>query len=155
IPWQEALGAVFWSGIFFLLLTLLNIRVLILRAIPQPLRYAIAGGIGLFISLIGLINAGFIVHRPATVIGIGPLRPDVLLFLAGLFFTAILVARRAKGAILYGIVFTTLCAWPLGLVKTSGWWSPPDFSLVFKLDLVHSLRWSALPIIFAFVFTDL
>ena len=182
IPWEQALGAVFWSGIFFLLLTLLNVRVLILRAIPRPLRYAIAGGIGLFISLIGLINAGFIVHRPATLIGIGPLSPAVLTFLAGLFFTALLLARRVKGAILYGIVFTTLLAWPLGrwwgvehwslspvnpagavaplataapLVKVSGWWSPPDFSLLFRLDLVHSLRWSAFPVIFAFIFTDL
>jgi len=170
IPWPEALGAVFWSGVFFLLLTLLNVRVLILRAIPRTLRYAIAGGIGLFITLIGLINAGFIVHRPATLLGIGPLSPAVCTFLAGLFFTALLVTRKVKGAILYGIVFTTLCALPLGrwwgvdhwdlggsipLVKATGWWSPPDFSLLFRLDLVHSLRWSAFPIIFSFVFTDL
>ena len=170
IPWQEALGAVFWSGIFFLLLTLLNIRVLLLRAIPRPLRYAIAGGIGLFITLIGLVNAGFIIHRPATLVGIGPLSPSVLTFLAGLLFTSLLIARKVKGAILYGILFTTLCAWPLGrwwgtdhwsligslpLVKTSGWLAPPDFSLLFKLDLVHSLRWAAFPIIFSFIFTDL
>ena len=170
IPWQEALGAVFWSGIFFLLLTLLNIRLLILRAIPRPLRYAIAGGIGLFITLIGLVNAGFIIHHPATLIGIGHLGPAVLTFLAGLLFTAVLVARKIKGAILYGIVFTTVCAWPLGrwwgaaawsltgsvpLVKGSGWWAAPDFSLLFRLDLLHSLRWAFVPIIFSFIFTDL
>ncbi|GGA92106.1 NCS2 family permease [Puia dinghuensis] len=170
IPWPVALGAVFWSGIFFLLLTILNIRSLLLKAIPRPLRYAIAGGIGLFITLIGLVNAGFIVYRPATLVGMGPLTPSVLTFLAGLLFTALLIARKVKGAILYGIIFTTLCAWPLGrwwgpdhwsvagsipLVKASGWWSPPDFSLLFKLDLVHSLRWSAFPIIFSFIFTDL
>ncbi len=150
VPWQEALGAVFWSGIFFLILTLFNIRVLLLKAIPRPLRYAIAGGIGLFITLIGLINAGFIIRHPATLIGIGPLSPAILTFLAGLFFTALLLARRVKGAILYGILFTTLLAWPLGrwwgtdhwaitgslpLIKTAGWWAPPDFSLLFKLDL--------------------
>jgi len=166
IPWQEALGAVFWSGIFFLLLTLLNIRVLILRAIPRPLRYAIAGGIGLFITLIGFTNAGFIVHRPATLVGIGHLGPATLTFLVGLFFTAILIARKIKGAILYGIIVTTALAWPLGrwwgidtwsaaasipLVKGSGWWAAPDFSL----DLVHSLRWAFIPVIFSFVFTDL
>jgi len=170
VPWQEALGAVFWSGVFFLLLTLLNIRVLLLRAIPRPLRYAIAGGIGLFITLIGLVNAGFIIHRPATLVGIGPLGPAVLTFLLGLLFTALLTARKVKGAILYGIIFTTLCAWPLGrwwgtdhwslagsipLVKAAGWWAAPDFSLVFRLDLVHSLRWAAFPIIFSFIFTDL
>ena len=170
IPWQEALGAVFWSGIVFLLLTLLNIRVLILRAIPRPLRYAIAGGIGLFITLIGFSNAGFIVHRPATLIGMGHLGPATLTFLFGLFFTAILIARKIKGAILYGIVVTTALAWPLGrwwgtdawpvtastpLVKGSGWWAAPDFSLVFSLDLIHSLRWAFIPVIFSFIFTDL
>jgi adenine/guanine/hypoxanthine permease len=170
IPWQEALGAVFWSGIFFLLLTLLNIRVLILRAIPRPLRYAIAGGIGLFITLIGFTNAGFIVHRPATLVGMGHLGPATLTFLAGLLFTAILIARKIKGAILYGIIVTTALAWPIGrwwgtatwsaaasipLVKGSGWWAAPDFSLVLSLDLVHSLRWAFIPVIFSFVFTDL
>jgi len=156
VPWPVALGAVFWSGIFFLILTLLNIRLLILRAIPRPLRYAIAGGIGLFITLIGLVNAGFIVHKPGTLIGPGPLTPSVCTFLAGLFFTALLIARRVKGAILYGIVFTTLCALLLGLAKKpTGWWAPPDFSLLFRLDLVHSLRWVAIPVIFSFVFTDL
>jgi AGZA family xanthine/uracil permease-like MFS transporter len=163
IPWPQALGAVFWSGIFFLVLTLFNIRVWILRAIPQPLRYAIAGGIGLFITLIGLINAGFIVHQPATLIGIGRMTPTVLTFLAGLLITAILIARKVKGAILYGILFTTLCAWPLGrwwgggtpLVDIKSWWALPDFSLVGSLDLVHSFRWSFIPVIFSFIFTDL
>jgi AGZA family xanthine/uracil permease-like MFS transporter len=163
IPWPVALGAVFWSGIFFLVLTLFNIRLLILRAIPQPLRYAIAGGIGLFITLIGLVNAGFIVHNPGTLIGIGSLSPAVITFLAGLFFTALLIARGVRGAILYGIVFTTLCAWPLGrwwgggvpLVTAHGWWAPPDFSLLFRLDLVNSLKWAVVPVIFSFIFTDL
>lgn len=158
IPWQEALGAVFWSGIFFLILTLFNIRVYILRAIPRPLRYAIAAGIGLFITLIGLENAKFIVHHPATLIGPGQLSPSVLTFLAGLLFTAILIARKVKGAILYGILFTTCCAWftaSTPLTKVQGWWALPDFSLLFQLDLVHSLRRAAFPIIFSFIFTDL
>src|SRR5215212_942406 len=64
IPWQTALGAVFWSGIFFLLLSVFNIRTYIVKAIPRPLRYAVAAGIGLFITLIGLANAGFIAHHP-------------------------------------------------------------------------------------------
>src|SRR3954447_4312259 len=69
VPWEVALGAVFWSGIIFLLLSAFNIRTYIVRAIPNPLRYAIAAGIGLFISLIGLVNAKFIVANPATIIG--------------------------------------------------------------------------------------
>lgn len=159
VPWPQALGAVFWSGVFFGLLSLFNIRVYILRAIPRPLRYAIAAGIGLFITLIGLVNARFIVYRPATLIGMGQLSPAVLCFLAGLLFTAILVARRVKGAILYGILFTTLIAWPLHIIHplltTQHWWAAPDFSLLFRLDLVHSLRWAAIPVIFSFIFTDL
>src|SRR6185369_14926036 len=94
ISWQVALGAVFWSGIIFLLLSVFNIRTYIVKAIPKTLRYAIAAGIGLFITLIGLINAGFIVHKPATIIGAGTLNPVLLTFVAGLLVTAILVIRK-------------------------------------------------------------
>src|SRR3954471_15394804 len=80
VPWQVALGAVFWSGIFFLILSVFNIRTYIVRAIPRPLRYAIAAGIGLFITLIGLSNAGFIVKNPATIVTHAPLNPTLLLF---------------------------------------------------------------------------
>ena len=164
IPWPTALGAVFWSGIVFLLLSVFNIRTYILRAIPRPLRYAVAAGIGLFITLIGFVNAGFIVHNPATLIGIGRLSPLLLTFLGGLLFTAILIARNIKGAILYGILFTTLLSWPMGrwwgtdtatLVNWKGFFAAPDFSLLFRLDLKHSLQWAALPVIFSFLFTDL
>src|ERR1700726_3319406 len=81
VPWQQALGAVFWSGIIFLLLSVFNIRTYIVRAIPRPLRYAIAAGIGLFITLIGLVNARFIVYNPATIVGIGPLNAAVCTFI--------------------------------------------------------------------------
>ena len=67
VPWQTALGAVFWSGILFLLLSVFNIRTYIVKAIPKPLRYAIAAGIGLFITLIGLVNGGFIIKNDATI----------------------------------------------------------------------------------------
>jgi AGZA family xanthine/uracil permease-like MFS transporter len=165
VPWQIALGAVFWSGIVFLLLSVFNIRTYIVKAIPRPMRYAIAAGIGLFITLIGFSNAGFIVHNPVTIIGIGHLSPTVLTFLTGLLITAVLVTRRVKGAILLGIIFTTLAAYPIGrwwgdpangaLVNYKGVFAAPDFSLFFRLDLVNSLQWSILPLIFAFVFTDL
>jgi AGZA family xanthine/uracil permease-like MFS transporter len=162
VAWPIALGAVFWSGIIFLLLSIFNIRTYIVRAIPRPLRYAIAAGIGLFISLIGLVNARFIVANPATIVGIGKLTPALLTFLAGLLVTAILVVKKVKGGILLGILFTTLVAWPLGrwwggdmLVIGRGVLAAPDFSLLFKLDLVHSLQWSVAPVIFAFVFTDM
>lgn len=163
VPWPVALGAVFWSGIVFLLLSVFNIRTYIVRAIPRPLRYAIAAGIGLFITLIGLVNARFIIANQATLLGIGPLTPALLTFLAGFLVTAVLVMRQVKGAILIGIVFTTLAAYPLGrwwggeaaLVKWQGILAAPDFSLLLRLDLVNSLSWAVLPVIFAFVFTDL
>jgi len=94
VPWSVALGAVFWSGIVFLLLSAFNIRTLIIKAIPKPLRYAIASGIGLFITLIGFSNAKFIVANPATIIGVSPLNETLLTFLAGLFLTALLVTYR-------------------------------------------------------------
>ena len=114
VPWPVALGAVFWSGVVFLILSIFNIRTFIVQAIPKPLRYAIAAGIGLFITLIGLSNAKFVVANPATIIGVSQLNPALLTFLAGLFITAALVTKHIKGAILLGIIFTTLAAYPLG-----------------------------------------
>lgn len=165
ITWQVALGAVFWSGVVFLLLSAFNIRTLIVRAIPRPLRFAIAAGIGLFITLIGFANAKFIVSNPATILGIGELTPALLTFLAGLLLTAVLLTKNVKGAILIGIVFTTLAAYPIGrwyggegvatLVNWQGLFAAPDFSLLLQLDYKNSLQWAVVPIIFAFVFTDM
>lgn len=163
LPWQVALGTVFWSGIFFLLLSVFNIRSYIVKAIPKPLRFAIAAGIGLFITMIGFANAGFIVASPATIVSLGKLSAPTLTFVAGLAITVILLIRNVKGSILIGIVVTSLLAWPIGR-----WWggsapvitiqniiASPDFSLLFQLDLVNSLKWSLAPIILAFVFTDM
>jgi AGZA family xanthine/uracil permease-like MFS transporter len=163
LSWQVALGTVFWSGIFFLLLSVFNIRSYIVKAIPKPLRYAIASGIGLFITLIGFSNAKFIVANPATMVSMGNLNASTLTFAGGLLITVVLLIRNIKGSILIGIVLTSLLAWPIGR-----WWggaepvitinnliAMPDFSLLFQLDLVNSLKWSLAPIILAFVFTDM
>ncbi|WP_161888073.1 NCS2 family permease [Pontibacter russatus] len=164
VTWQVALGAVFWSGIVFLLLSAFNIRTLILLAIPRPLRYAIAAGIGLFITLIGFANAKFIVANPATILSIGDITPSVLTFLAGLLLTAVLLTKQVKGGILFGILFTTLAAYPLGRwwglgadpqVNWQGVFAAPDFSLLLQLDYINSLQWAVVPVIFAFVFTDM
>src|SRR5919206_3122826 len=125
VPWTIALGAVFWAGILFLILSVFNIRTYIVQAIPRPLRYAIAAGIGLFITLIGFANAKFIVANPSTIVGISKLTPALLTFLAGLFATAILVIKHVKGGILLGILFTTLIAYPIGR-----WWGNPTATLV-------------------------
>ncbi|WP_186740895.1 NCS2 family permease [Spirosoma utsteinense] len=168
---EVALGAVFWAGILFLLLSLLNVRSAIVRIIPLPLRYAVSAGIGLFITLIGFENAKFIVANPATLVSIAPFSdPIVLTFVFGLLLTAVLVVRNVPGAIIIGIVLTTLAAWPIGrywgdasvvnfgqktLVNFQGILAAPDFSLIGKLDLMGSLKWALWPVIFAFAFTDL
>lgn len=163
VPYTIALGAVFWAGVVFMLLSIFNIRTHLLRAIPKPLRYAVASGIGLFITLIGLVNGGFVVKNPATVVAMSELTPTVLTFLAGLFVTAVLVVRKVHGAVLFGVLFTTLLALPIGrvyggseaLVKWGGLLAVPDFSLLFSLDLVGALSWAMAPVIFAFVFTGM
>ena len=168
---EVALGAVFWAGVLFMLLSLLNVRSAIVRIIPLPLRYAVSAGIGLFITLIGFENAKFIVANPATLVGIARLTdPIILTFVFGLLLTAVLVVRNVPGAIIIGIVLTTLAAWPIGrywgdasavnfgqrtLVNFQGLVAAPDFSLIGKLDLAGSLQWALWPIIFAFAFTDL
>lgn len=170
VKWQVALGAVFWAGIVFILLSIFNIRTYIIRAIPKQLRYAIAAGIGLFITLIGLVNARFIVANPATILSAGHLDVVVLTFLMGLVITAILVIKEVKGAIVLGILFTTLAAIPIGrlwgdaaefnhgvatLVTWQGFFAAPDFSLLGQLDITGSLKWALAPVIFAFLFTDM
>jgi AGZA family xanthine/uracil permease-like MFS transporter len=168
---EVALGAVFWAGIIFLALSIFNIRSALVRIIPQPLRYAVSAGIGLFITLIGFENAHFIVGNPSTLVGAARISdPVVLTFVIGLLLTSVLVVRNVTGAIIIGIVLTTLLAWPIGrywgdasainygqktLVNLSAVIAAPDFSLIGKLDLWGSLRWSVAPVIFAFAFTDL
>jgi AGZA family xanthine/uracil permease-like MFS transporter len=169
VDWRIALGAVFWSGIIFLCLSIFNVRTLILRAIPRQIRFAVAAGIGFFIALIGFANARFIVHTPSTILGFGGLDSLTITFAIGLFLTAVLVTKRVKGALILGIIATTVLAIPIGrwwgdastaygtttLVEWRGALAKPDLGLLFQLDLVHSLRLSLWPVIFAFLFTDM
>jgi len=158
VPWEVALGAVFWAGLVFMLLALFNVRAHIVKAIPKALRHAIAAGIGLFISLIGFVNAGFIVHNEATVVGIGEMNTAAIVFIVGLLITAVLVIRKILGAVLIGIVITTILTYTVGAkewVTMSSIFAAPDFSLLFKLDLVNSLSLAMVPVIFSFVFTGM
>ncbi len=170
VKWETALGAVLWSGIIFMLLSVFNIRTWIVKAIPKQIRYALAAGIGLFISFIGFKNANFIVASPATLLTINKMDPILVTFLIGLALTSILVIKKVKGALIFGIVFTTLLAIPIGrfwgnaaavnmgvgtLVTWKGLVALPDFSLIGKLDMVGSIKFAMFPVIFAFVFTDM
>lgn len=171
VKWETALGAVFWSGVIFILLSVFNVRTAILLAIPKQLRYAIASGIGLFIATIGFVNAKFIVANPVTLVSLGELNVITITFIVGLVITAILVMRRVPGALILGIGLTTLLAIPIGriwgdastispggvatLVSWSGLFAPPDFSLMLKLDFLGSLKLALWPVIFSFLFTDM
>ncbi|MFB0907281.1 MAG: NCS2 family permease [Spirosomataceae bacterium] len=171
LTYQEALGAVFWAGVLFLILSVFNIREAIVKAIPVPIRHAVAAGIGLFIGFIGFQNAHFIVDNPATLVGLASLKDPVnITFLIGLLITAVLVARNTIGGILIGIIITTLLAYPIGrfwgdasavnfgtatLVNYTGFFAMPDFSLLFAADIFGGLRFAFLPVIFVFAFTDL
>lgn len=162
ISWRIALGAVFWSGIIFLLLSVFNIRTYIVKAIPKQIRYAVAAGIGLYITLIGFINSGFIVSNPDTVIGRGALNASTVTFIVGLIITSIFVVRKVKGALILGIATTTILAIPIGrlwgtapIVNWHGIYAAPDFSLLFSLDFVGSLKFAMFPVIFSMLFTDM
>lgn len=171
VEFETALGAVFWAGVIFLILSMLKVRDTIVRSIPHPLRYGIAAGIGLFICFIGFQNAGFIVDDGVTLVSMATLKdPIILTFLLGLGITAILVSRQVPGAMILGIIGTTLLAWPIGrwwgdasvinfgtptLVNYNGILSMPDFSLLLQANLLESLQYAFLPVIFVFAFTDL
>lgn len=161
IPWPVALACVFLSGVVFLLLTLGGIRQLIIETIPLHLFAAVGGGIGLFIGFIGLKNAGIVVSSPATSVALGKLtEPGAALALFGLLLIAALTLWRVRGAMLIGIVVTTLAGWAIGIVSFAP--QPYDLGAIgdtaFKLDLPglfggHGL--GLLEIIFVFLFVDL
>ena len=164
VPWPVALGCVLISGVAFLLLTLTGVRQMIVAVIPQQLFAAVAGGIGLFIGFIGLKNAGIVVASPATLVALGDLKaPGAALALFGLLTIGALSVWNVRGAMLIGIIGTTLVGWFAGLVV----FKPEPYSLAaltgtaFKLDLPgvfglggrHGL--GLVEILFVFLFVDL
>ena len=175
VPWQTALGAVFISGVLFVLLSVVGARQAIVQAIPRSLKFAITAGIGAFLAFLGLKNAGVVVANPATLLALGNLTlPPVWLALAGLILTAVLMTRRVTGAILWGILLVTLLgivlrlplyaggadgalqAFPgfggqfLGIFGAPVW--PGD--LVGQLDLGGALGLGLLSVVFTFFFVD-
>jgi AGZA family xanthine/uracil permease-like MFS transporter len=158
IPWQVALGAVFLSGLLFLVLTLGGVIRQVVRSIPTELYSSIAAGIGLLLALIGFRNSGIIVASPSTTVAMGNLRePHTLLALAGLLGIAALLARGVKGAMLIGILGTTALGAVFGLLE----WKPQMYrfsdiaSTSFQLDLPHALELGFIEIVFVFFFIDL
>ncbi len=158
IPWQTALGAVFISGVAFLLLTALGLRQLILNAIPRELYAAVAAGVGFFIALIGFRNSGIVVPSAATLVTLGNLAaPSTALAIFGLILIAVLLAWRVRAAMLIGILATTA----VGLLTGIAQWTPQTYgigemtSTFGKLDVAAALRIGFFEVIFVFLFVDL
>ena len=158
IPWEQALGIVFLSGVIFLALTLMKIREKVVDSIPIVIRYSIAAGIGLFIAFIGLQNMGLIVANPATLIGIGKFTPAVTLGVVGLIITGFFELKKIKGGILYGILITTAIGIITGnasLPSTIVSLPPSIESTFLKFDVIGALKISFIGPIFSFMFLDL
>lgn len=183
MPWRVALGAVFISGLIFILLTVTKVRQILVVAVPHSLKIAITVGIGLFITIIGLklseimaVSANVIPptleHLNATKgqsnllffewnIGLGSLKnPAMLLCLIGLVITSALMAMRVKGSLLIGIIVTTIIGIPMGVTKIAEGFSPialPDFSnlAVFELDIKGALSMGIWTVVFTFTFVEL
>lgn len=165
LPWQTALGAVFISGVVFFILTVTKIREWIVDGVPQVLRLAIGVGIGLFIAFIGLRNAGVIVKNDATLLALGDMKnTGVLVAIAGLIITSFFIARQVKGALLIGILATTIISILAGVSPApSGIGSFVEFGnpldklrlTAFHLDIRGALNVGLIPILFSFTFVDL
>lgn len=120
--WRQALAIMLIEGIIFILITVANVRERILEAIPDNLRYAVSSGIGMFIAFIGLKNAGIIVASPGTFVGLGDFTPTSILGWIAIVLSAVLMARKVKGALFYGIIAATVIGIPLGVTQfTEGW----------------------------------
>jgi AGZA family xanthine/uracil permease-like MFS transporter len=156
--WQVALAAVFLEGILFIVLSFFNVREAIVKAIPINLKKAVSVGIGLFIALIGLANAGVVVNDAGTVIGLGPLSGAALVALIGLVITIILFTQKVPGAILIGILATTIVGIPFGVTKIPQGFSPfslPAAPLLFQFDFSNVLSFQFFTVFFTFLFVDI
>jgi AGZA family xanthine/uracil permease-like MFS transporter len=158
VPWPIALGAVAIAGLIFVATAGFGLRERLITAIPAPLKHAIAAGIGLLIAALGLQWAGLVVAAPGTLVMLGDLRsPPVLLALFGLAFTASLMVRKVPGALLWGILISTLVGLPFGIVRYQGMFSlPPSLTpTLLKLDVAGALAPGMAVVIFVFFFLAL
>jgi AGZA family xanthine/uracil permease-like MFS transporter len=157
VPWQTALGMVFWAGALFLVVSATPLRERVAMAIPAGLRVAAAAGIGLLLTFIGFRNAGLIAADPNTLVRIGVLDHRAGFLLLGIVIAVALLRRHNPFAFLAAIFATTFLAWIFGFAAPPDrLTSPPDFSSVFlKLDVIGAVQWSLLPAIVAILFTDL
>ena len=164
VSWQTALAAVFIDGVIFLIISILPIRERIMRSIPMCLKLGISVGIGLFIAFIGLINAGIVVQNPSTTVAMGDLTaPTALLAIFGLCLMALLSALKVKGALLFGILATTLLGWVFGIParpqSIGDIVALPDFSALsstfLQMDFAGAVQLGLVWVVITFTFVDM
>jgi len=158
VHWQVALGAVFISGLVFLAVSLFKVREAIVNAIPKSLKFAISAGVGMFLALIALKNAGVVAASPETYLTLGNLHsPTTLLSILGFFIIVALEYRRVHGSIIIGILIVTALSIALGLSKFQGVIAPvPSMAPTFmKMDLHGAMNIGLLGVVFVFFFVDL
>lgn len=157
--WEFALTAVLFEGVIFILLTFFNIREAIINCMPMNIKHAVSVGIGLFIAFIGLSNAGLVAANEATKVTLGDMSsPPVLLAIIGLVITGVLLAKNVKGALLLGIIATTVVGIPMGVtpMPTGIMSAPPSLApIAFKFDFSRIMSLDMLVIMFTFLFVDL
>ena len=158
VPWRTALAVVFFSGVLFLILTVTRIREQIVNGIPECLKHSTAAGIGMFIAFVGLRNAKLVVAHSGTFVGLGSFaNPEVQMACLGLTITLVLMARKLPGAILLGIMATSI----LGMLRGLSQWPSTLFAMphpsatFLQLDFRSAIHLGFLEILFAFLFVDL
>lgn len=155
--WQTALGAVFVSGVIFILLSVLPVREWLINAIPRNLKLGIASGIGLFLGFIALKNTGIVVDDPATLVALGDIVSlGPLICLAGFGAIVALSAHRFRGAVITGILAATAVGWAFGDVEFRGFVAmPPSLSpILAQLDILAALQWSMVTVILSMLIVD-
>lgn len=156
--WQAALGAVFISGVLFILVSLFKIREAVVNAIPRSLKFAISAGIGLFLAIIGLKNAGIITGHPATLLTLGNLHnPGALLAIAGFILIVALEQRKVPGAIIISILLVTVASVLLGLTPFAGIIAPPPSiaPTFMQMDIAGALNAGLLTVVLTFFMVEL
>ncbi len=156
--WQTALGAVFLSGLLFIFVSLFRLREAVVNAIPRSLKFSISAGIGLFLAIIGLKNAGLIAAHPATLLTLGDLhQPGTLLAIAGFMLIVALEQRRTPGAIIIGVLAVTVASMLLGLTPYNGLVAaPPSIAPTFlQMDIAGALHAGLLTVVMTFFLVEL
>lgn len=160
VPWETALAGVLVSGLIFIIISVTGLRALIIKAIPQDLKFAVSAGIGLFIAFIGLKNAGIVVANPSTIVSLGNLTdPAVLLAIFGVLVIAVLLVRNVKIGIFLGIVITTIVGMLFGIIDlpTAVVSIPPSIAPTFGVAFSHIkdvFTPGMLVVVFTFLFMD-